>query len=114
MNDDDSSTMIITGFNEQNREGKKERKEIVKGRNGVKLGEMLNGASFEVTQTKRKERKNKQTNASVVFECVATCPIFCHTTITLHKMYLIILNIIVGSVLMIVNNAVPTVPADAG
>lgn len=47
------------------------------------------------------------------FECVATCPIFCHTTITLHKLYLIILNI-VGSVLMIVNNAVPTVPVDTG
>lgn len=53
-----------------------------------------------------------QKDASVV-ECVATCPIFCHTTITLHKMYLIILNI-VGSVLMIVNNTVPTVPVDTG
>lgn len=51
----------------------------------------------ERVRERESERERKKDTASFykdasVVECVATCPIFCHTTITLHKMYLIILK----------------------
>lgn len=70
---------LNTNYIEKNKKKRKKRREDIK--------RTRQGVCAHMGEVRHHFTKTLQS-----FECVATCPIFCHTTITLHKMYLIILN----------------------